>query len=73
MDFISPITRTLNSNKGANTGQSSDEILIEFNPERCEIEIYLNVIAAQTLTRNDIRNLEIIMELNRRIRVYIDF
>jgi hypothetical protein len=37
------------------------------------MEIYLNVIAAQTLTRNGVRNSEIIMKLDRRIRVYIDF
>jgi hypothetical protein len=31
MDFISPITRTLNLNKNANIGQFSDEIFINFN------------------------------------------
>jgi hypothetical protein len=36
------------------------------------MEIYLNVIVAQALTRNDVRNSEIIMELDRRIRAYID-
>jgi hypothetical protein len=31
MNFISPITKTLNLNKNANTGQSSDEIFMKFN------------------------------------------
>jgi hypothetical protein len=31
MDFISPITKMLNSNKNVNTGQSLHEIFIEFN------------------------------------------
>jgi hypothetical protein len=39
---------------------------------RNHIYQYLNVTATQTLTRNDIRNPEIIIKLNRRIRAYID-
>jgi hypothetical protein len=31
MNFISPIIRTLNSNKNSNTGQSPNEIFIKFN------------------------------------------
>jgi hypothetical protein len=31
MNFISPITRILNSNKNVNIGQFSDEIFIKFN------------------------------------------
>jgi hypothetical protein len=31
MNFISPITRKLNSNKNVNIEQSSNEIFIEFN------------------------------------------
>jgi hypothetical protein len=37
------------------------------------MEIYLNVTAAQTLTRNGVRNPEIIIELDRRIRAYLIF
>jgi hypothetical protein len=32
--------------------------------KRCEIKIYLNLIATQTLTRNGVRNPEIIKKLN---------
>jgi hypothetical protein len=31
MDFISPITKTLNLSKNANTGQFLNEIFIKFN------------------------------------------
>jgi hypothetical protein len=37
------------------------------------MEIYLNVIVAQALIRNGVRNLRIIIESDRRIRVYTDF
>jgi hypothetical protein len=35
------------------------------------MKIYLNVIAMQTLIRNGVRNSEIIIKLNRRIRAYL--